>query len=264
MTQTILISGGGRGAGLGIATTLAGDGHNIVVADLDPNTAEAAAESVRLSGAESLAIAADVSDEGQVDEMFRRTVERFGTVDVLINCVAWLDPAGPIVDLPTERWHKAIRTNLDSVMFTTRAALRLMYPQKSGVIVNFSSVSGTRGFPDRASYGATKAAIINFTQTTAMEGREHGVRANCLVPGGIEGERTRALREMVARRAREGGPVASEEVDYPGPPIQYLTPEWIGRYVRFLMSEDGSMINGQAIPIGESARSPLQSIFFDL
>ena len=194
--------------------------------------------------------------------MFTQVREMFGGLDVLVNTVAWIDPPGPIVDLPTERWHKAIRTNLDSVMFCTRAALRMMIPKESGVIINVSSLNGTRGFPDRASYGATKAAVVNFTQTTAMEARQYGIRANCLVPGSIEGERTRILREMMQERARQGH--TRMTWTYPDPPVEPLDPEWIGRYVRFLVSEDGRHVNGQAIVIGEAPRSPLQAMFADI
>lgn len=260
-----LVTGAGRGAGLGIATALADEGGTVVVCDLDPDTCDRAAAAVRERGAESLSIPCDVSDEQQVEAMFTRIAETCGTLDVLVNTVAWIDPPGPIVDLPTERWHKAIRTNLDSVMFCTRAALRMMIPRSSGVIVNISSLNGTRGFPDRVSYGATKAAVINLTQTTAMENRQYGIRANCLVPGGIDGERARVLRELMAARAKEGGPASPIDTDfYPDPPMELLDPEWIGRYVSFLISPDGRHVNGQALVIGEAPRSPLQAMFPDL
>jgi len=264
MNQTALIVGGGRGAGLGTAKVLAEAGYNLAIADFSADRLEIAAGEVAAVGADVLPLLCDASDEEQVAGIYRATAEKFGGVSAVVNCVAWLDPAGPIVDLPTERWHKAIRTNLDSVMFSTREALRLMIPAQSGVIINFSSVSATRGFPDRASYGATKAAIINFTQTTAMEGREYGIRANCLVPGAIAGERTMELRAMVAQRAVEGGPLTAETAQYPGPEPEDLTPEWVGRFIKFLISPEGRFINGQAIPIGESVRSPLQSLFFDM
>lgn len=260
--QTILVTGAGRGAGLGIAKVLAGEGNNIVVCDLNPETSEQAAETVRERGANALSIACDVSNEEQVEGMFEKIVASYGTLDVLINTVAWIDPPGPIVDMPTDRWQMAIRTNLDSVMYCTRAALRIMIPNRAGNIVNISSISGTRGFPERASYGATKAAIINLTQTTAMENRHYGISANCLVPGGIKGERNTILRERRAQRAAETGEAPQQ--DYPNPPMELLDPEWIGRYVSFLVSEGGRHINGQALVVGEAGRSPLQAMFPDI
>ncbi|MCW2541640.1 MAG: 3-oxoacyl-[acyl-carrier-protein] reductase [Frankiales bacterium] len=267
MTQrTTLVTGAGRGAGLGIASALADQGGNLVVCDLDPDTSAAAAKLATERGARAVSIPCDVSDEVAVDAMFAQVKAEFGTLDALVNTVAWVDPPGPIAEMPTERWHKAIRTNLDSVMFCTRAALQIMIPQASGAIINVSSLNGTRGFPDRGSYGATKAAVINLAQTTAMENRAYGIRANCLVPGAINGERIRLLMEMAAARAAEKGADAEPPRPsfYPDPPIEFLDPEWVGRYVAFLLGDGGRHINGQALVIGEAPRSPLQAMFPDL
>jgi|tagenome__1003787_1003787.scaffolds.fasta_scaffold20985396_2 NAD(P)-dependent dehydrogenase (short-subunit alcohol dehydrogenase family) len=260
--RVTLVTGAGRGAGHGIAAALAEERGAVVVCDLDPETSEHAARVVRERGARSLSVPCDVSDEEQVEAMFTRIGDEFGPIDVLVNTVAWIDPPGPIVDLPTERWHQAIRTNLDSVLYCTRAALRMMIPRRRGAIVNISSLNGTRGFPDRASYGATKAAVLNLTQTTAMENRQYGISANCLVPGAIDGERVRVLRELMQQRAETG--TAAPASSYPDPPVQLVDPEWIGRYVRFLVSPEGRHINGQALVIGEAPRSPLQAMFPDL
>ncbi|HXT88130.1 MAG TPA: SDR family oxidoreductase [Trebonia sp.] len=259
-----LVTGTGRGAGHGIATVLAKEGGKLVICDLDEATLGESAEEARRLGAEVLAVQCDVSDEEQVESMFAKANEAFGRLDVLVNTVAWIDPPGPIAELPTERWHKTIRTNLDSVLFCTRAALRTMIPQESGVIINISSLNGTRGFPERPSYGATKAAVINLTQTTAMENRQYGIRANVLVPGGIMGERVRILREYGLERMKERGEEPPTRSPYPGPPMEMLDPEWIGRYVSWLISPDGRHINGQALVIGEAPRSPLQAMFPDI
>jgi NAD(P)-dependent dehydrogenase (short-subunit alcohol dehydrogenase family) len=259
-----LVTGTGRGAGRGIAAALAKDGGKLVFCDLDEVTLGESAEEARKLGAEVITVRTDVSDEDQVEALFAKASEAFGRLDVLVNTVAWIDPPGPIAELPTERWHRTIRTNLDSVLFCTRAALRTMIPQRSGVIINISSLNGTRGFPDRPSYGATKAAVINLTQTTAMENREYGIRANVLVPGGISGERVRILREYGLERMKERGEEPPTRSPYPGPPMEMLDPEWIGRYVSWLVSPDGRHINGQALVIGEAPRSPLQAMFPDI
>jgi NAD(P)-dependent dehydrogenase (short-subunit alcohol dehydrogenase family) len=261
--RVTLVTGTGRGAGAGIASALASEGGKLVVCDIDPDTSEKSAEIARSRGADAVSIPTDVSNEEQVEALFAKALEAYGTLDVLVNTVAWIDPPGPIAELSTERWHKTIRTNLDSVMYCTRAALRVMIPKKAGVIINISSLNGTRGFPDRPSYGATKAAVINFTQTTAMENRKYGIRANVLVPGGIAGERGRILREMMAERAKETGEESFPRT-FPDPPMEPLDPEWIGRYVSFLISPEGRHINGQALVIGEAPRSPLQAMFPDI
>jgi NAD(P)-dependent dehydrogenase (short-subunit alcohol dehydrogenase family) len=267
MGKTILVTGAGRGAGWGIARGVAEPGNTVVVCDLDGEASQKVADELAGQGATALSIPCDVSDEAQVEAMFATVADRFGPLDVLVNTVAWIDPPGSIAELPTERWDKAIRTNLYSVMFCTRAALRGMIPNRSGVIVNISSLNGTRGFPDRVSYGATKAAIINFTQTTAMENRQYGIRANVLVPGAISGERIRLLGEMGAQLAADrvaaGGPEPVRSA-YPDPPVEPLDPDWVGGYVAWLVSDAGRYINGQALVLGEAPRSALQAMFPDI
>jgi NAD(P)-dependent dehydrogenase (short-subunit alcohol dehydrogenase family) len=260
-TETILVTGAGRGAGRGIALALARTGRTIAVCDLDADAAGEAAKEIEERGATAASFQCDVSDETAVDTMVDQVVEQFGPLEVLVNTVAWIDPLGSIADMPTERWHKALRTNLDSVLFGTRAALRSMIPNTKGVIINVSSINGTRGFPDRACYGATKAAVINLTQTTAMENRAFGIRANVLVPGSITGDRIRILREM---KASLGDDPTRPAGVFPDPKPEALDPEWIGRYVDFLISDDGRFINGQALVLGEAPRSPLQAMFPDL
>jgi NAD(P)-dependent dehydrogenase (short-subunit alcohol dehydrogenase family) len=265
MDRVTLVTGGGSGAGLGIATALAEEGGVVYVSDFNAELSAAAAEEVTRRGATGISIPADFSDEEQVESLFTQIGQDHGGVELLVNTVAWIDPPGAIVDLPTERWHKTLRTNLDSVMFTTRAAMRTMIPARKGVIINTSSLNGTRGFPDRPGYGATKAAVINFTQTTAMEGRQYGIRANCLVPGGIQSNRLAVLRDAMVQRMEETGGSLGTSVVPPGQPApELLDGEWIGRYVRFLASDDGRFINGQALVIGEAGRSTLQALFPDI
>jgi 2-hydroxycyclohexanecarboxyl-CoA dehydrogenase len=263
--RVTLVTGAGSGAGLGIAKELAAEGGVVVVSDFNQEMSSAAAEEVNSRGAKGISIPTDFSDEQQVESLFSQIEKDHGGVELLVNTVAWIDPPGPIVDLPTERWHKTIRTNLDSVMFTTRAAMRTMIPARKGVIINVSSLNGTRGFPDRPSYGATKAAVINFTQTTAMEGRQYGIRANCLVPGGIQSNRLAVLGEQMAKRHQEtGGTIGSFQLPPGQPPMELLDGDWIGRYIRFLASDEGRFINGQALVIGEAPRSSLQAMFPDI
>lgn len=256
-----LVTGAGRGAGKGIALELARAGARLALADLDPVTVQATAKQIEEEGGQAFPFTADVSDENQVNTMVKGAEEALGQLDVLVNTVAWIDPPGPIVDLPTERWLKTIATNLNSTFFCSRAALRGMLDRRSGHIITTSSVNGTRGFPDRAAYGATKAAIINFTETMAMECREFGVRANCLVPGGIEGERVKILTELYAQQSAASGRPTDISLPQNDPTRVLLTPEQIGRFVVYLVSDDGKLINGQALTLGEAKMSPRQVWF---
>jgi NAD(P)-dependent dehydrogenase (short-subunit alcohol dehydrogenase family) len=118
-------------------------------------------------------------------------------------------------------------------------------------------VNGTRGFPNRAGYGATKAALLNLTETIAMENREFGIRANVLVPGGIEGERGKILRQL----AEEAGIAFAANIPQFDPPLKALHPRQLGKYVVFLASDDGAPINGQALWIGEAPAFGTQVLF---
>lgn len=257
-----LVTGAGRGAGQGIATVLAEQGFELYLCDIDAVGLESTAAAIREGGHACTTFICDVSEERQVEALFAEIAAARDQLDLLVNTVAWIDPLGPIADMPSEVWSKSFRTNLDSVFYCTRAALRLMIPLKQGSIINFSSINGTRGFPDRASYAATKAAIINFTQTTAMENRQYGIRANCIVPGGIEGERVRLLRE----RKRAAAYPAGREFNGPGQgeSSELVDPLWLGRYVAFLASAEGRHINGQSLVVGAVPRSPLQAMFPDM
>jgi NAD(P)-dependent dehydrogenase (short-subunit alcohol dehydrogenase family) len=248
-----LVTGAGRGAGEGIALELARAGADVVVCDLDETSSKETARKISELGVKSLGLRTDVSSEDDVKAMIDATVAELGGLDILVNTVAWIDPPGPIVSMPYERWKTGVRINLDSVFLCSKYALPHLQNHDDGdaLIVNVSSVNGTRGFPNRAIYGATKAAILNLTETLFMENREFGVRVNCLVPGGISGgERGRILRELAE----------AEGVDFFGsiptftPPLRPASTPELGQYVVFLAGPTGRAINGQLLTIGEAPR----------
>jgi len=248
-----LVTGAGRGAGEGIAHALANAGADVAVCDLDEASSKATALAISEKGVKSLGLRTDVSSEDDVQAMIDATVAEFGGIDILVNTVAWIDPPGPIVSMPYERWRTGIRINLDSVFLCSKAALPVMQGAGTGgLIINVSSVNGTRGFPNRAVYGATKAAILNLTETLFMENRQYGIRVNCLVPGGISGGvRGRILGELAAQEGVDFFPK-----DFPTfePPLRSASPLELGEYVVFLAGPTGEAINGQCLWIGEAPR----------
>jgi NAD(P)-dependent dehydrogenase (short-subunit alcohol dehydrogenase family) len=257
-SKRVLVTGAGRGAGLGIAQALADDGASVAVADIDPETAEAAAGELRGRGVNSFATETDVTDEVQVQAMFERVQSEFDGLDVLVNTVAWIDPPHLLTEIPLEEWRRTVRTNLDSVFLCCKHGVPLLMGREDALIVNISSINGTRGFPYRAGYGATKAAIINLTQTLAMELFGTGIRVNCLVPGGIIGERGRQLREMMAAAGLRFTSSLNEEQ---AAHVTRLEAIQVGRYVSFLASEEARVINGQALWLGDAPRSGTQALF---
>jgi NAD(P)-dependent dehydrogenase (short-subunit alcohol dehydrogenase family) len=217
---------------------------------------------VEARGVRAAAIACDVSEEAEVKAMLERTREEFGRLDVLVNTVAWIDPPAAVVDMDYANWQRAMRTNVDSVFLCSKHAIPLMRESGGGLIVNISSINGTRGFPMRAPYGASKAAVINLTETLAMELLESDIRVNCLVPGAIAGERLRILRQQAATtRDAVSSTVRSGEKQGARPTVSVMEPIEVGRYVAFLASDDGARINGQALRLGDAPRSGAQVRF---
>src|ERR1700691_5044254 len=235
--QTAIVTGGAQGIGAAVAIALASEGANVVVSDINELGIRPVSDTIDSLGTGScLALACDVSDEQQVEAMLRRTVEHFGQLDVLVNAAAGLDPAGPVVELPVERFQHALNTNLTGVFLCCKHALKVMIAAGKGAIVNVSSINGLRGFPNRASYGASKAAVVNLTETIARECAEQGIRVNAVCPGGVDTPRYPQLMANVAElegRTREEG-LAEYEQRRPS----LLQPEQVAALIVFLASAE--------------------------
>ncbi len=192
--KTIIITGGGRGIGAATALEFAKSGdRNLVLASRTAAEIAETAERCQALGAECLAIPTDVTDEAQVENLFRETRERFGAVDILVNNAG----AGifkPIVETTLDDWRKVIDVNATSAFLCSREALKIMIPQQSGVIVNVASVVGIAGYPNQAAYTASKHAMVGLTKVIAEEGKNAGIRAHVVCPGGVDTEMARQAR----------------------------------------------------------------------
>ncbi len=146
-----------------------------------------AAEEIAVSGSTVVPIAADVTDEGQVDSLFERTMELFHRVDILVNNAGATD-GGPLTEMSTETWDKVIAVNLRGPFLCTRSAMRIMKAQSSGRILNIGSISAQRPRLNSAPYASSKFGLSGLTIVTALEGREYGVSACCLHPGNVRSE----------------------------------------------------------------------------
>ncbi|MEX2561512.1 MAG: SDR family NAD(P)-dependent oxidoreductase [Pirellulales bacterium] len=200
--KVAIVTGAGRGIGRGIARGLAREGAALVLAARSRDQLDAAADEVTGLGAPVLAVPADVTDERQVESLFARAVERFDGLDLLVNNAGAFD-GGPIDQLSTEAWDKVLAVNLRAPFLCTRAALRIMKPRRSGRIINIGSISAQRVRPESAAYCASKHGLWGLTQSTALEGREHGITCCCLHPGNIQVER------RLTERAEDAEPMMS-------------------------------------------------------
>jgi NAD(P)-dependent dehydrogenase (short-subunit alcohol dehydrogenase family) len=186
--KVALVTGGNRGIGKAIARALAAEGARLSLLARGEEELRRAADELAASGAECLALPADVTDEKQVVSAFARTLERFGRLDVLVNNAGAFD-GGPLDELATEAWDRVLAVNLRGPFLCTREALRVMKRQGGGRIINVGSISAQRVRPGSAAYSASKHGLWGLTQVTALEGRAYGVACGCLHPGNVRVER---------------------------------------------------------------------------
>lgn len=179
-----IVTGAGRGIGKGLALAFAEAGADVVVAARTVAEIEETAALIRQMGRKALVVPTDVRQSDQIDNMVQKTLEEFGRIDVLVN-----NAGGSFVvmamDMSENAWDAVVRENLKTVFLCSKAAARVMIDQKKGNIVNISSEAGQGASPGLSAYGASKAGIINLTQTLAIEWAPH-VRVNCIAPGAIE------------------------------------------------------------------------------
>ena len=234
--QVAIVTGSGTGLGRGIAQELAEAGASIAVLEIDGESAEIAARELGQAGVEARAYPTNVAVSKEVNDAFSAVVSDFGRLDIVVNN-AGISRVGPHTqDVTDEDWHDSIAVMQTGVFFCMRAAGRIMVPQKSGSIVNISSIRGFSPNPGRMTYCAPKAAVIMMTQIAAGEWAPDGVRVNAIAPGVL---RTPMWDADVARGAID------EEFYVNTVPMHRLgMPSEVGKLIVFLCSDDASYITG--------------------
>jgi len=222
--RVALITGGGQGLGKAIALAMACEGANIVICDVNRETMAEGVKEIEAEGVQALGVQCDVSSVKSVDLMFAQVKERFGTVHILVNNAALLPtrPAenerrnrlyaaklkgtkqqslGINTGYTDEDWLRFWDVNVHGVFYCTRAALRLMEPQKYGKIINIASVAGLgKDSAFSPSYSATKAAVISYTKTAAFDVAGAGIQVNAIACGGVM---TPPTRKYLAEASEE-------------------------------------------------------------
>lgn len=215
--RVAIITGGGRGIGRATALAFAAEGADIVLAARTDTEISAVAEEVRALGRRTLAMPTDVQHKTDVDAMVAQTLDTFGKVDILVNN-AGVAIHNPIPKIREEDWDVTMAVNLKGVFLCTQAVFAQMCEQKSGHIVNVSSVSGKFGHVNGGAYCASKFAVVGFTETTNNEGRPHGVKASVVCPGPVD---TKMRRD-----------------NHPDDVIEHLTlPEDVAALILFLVTQ---------------------------
>lgn len=233
-----LITGAGRGIGRAVALALATDGADVALASYTAQNAEsAAAEIKQKTGRRVLAVQADVGVAADVERLFTQVIDAFGRVDILVNN-AGITRDNLILRMSEEDWDAVLNTNLKGAFLCTRAAGRIMLRQKSGRIINITSVVGLIGNAGQANYAASKAGLIGLTKSTAKELGSRGITVNAIAPGFIQTDMTDTLPAEVREQVKRQIPLA-----------RFGVPEDVARVVRFLASDDAGYITGQVIRV---------------
>ena len=183
--KVAIITGSGSVYGFGHATalTLAKEGCDIVVNDINIEGAERTVAEIEAIGRKAIAIKADVGDSAQVNDMVQTAIDKFGKVDIMINNAGAGRAGGPIHLSKLEEWDVAISLLFKGVINGTKAVLPHMIERRYGKIINTSSGAGRTGSPNNSVYSACKAAVINFTKSIAAEVGDKGINVNCICPG---------------------------------------------------------------------------------
>jgi 3-oxoacyl-[acyl-carrier protein] reductase len=233
-----LITGASRGIGRAIAIALAESGADVVV-NYAGNEAAAAevVQHIESLGRKSFKVRADVGDTAQADDMIKQAIEQFGRIDILVNN-AGITRDNLIMRMKEEEFDDVIHTNLKGVFNCIKAVTRPMMKQRSGRIINITSVVGVLGNAGQANYVAAKAGVIGLTKSSARELATRGITVNAVAPGFIETDMTDKLSAEMREQLLTQIPLT-----------RLGQPEDIARVVRFLASPDAAYMTGQTIHV---------------
>jgi len=198
--KVAVVTGSSRGIGRAIAEGMAGAGAAVTVNGRNPETTQAVAGAIAAAGGKSLAVPADVGKVADIERLIKSTVATFGRLDILVNSAGISPHYKPAETMTEAEWDEVIAVNLKGVFLCCQAAGRVMIPQKSGRIINISSIGGQVALPRLIAYCAAKGGIDQLTRVLAVEWAPHHILVNAISPGYIDTDLTKGLVQNPARR----------------------------------------------------------------
>lgn len=252
-SRVAIITGAGRGIGKGLALGLSRAGAFVVVAARTASEIETTAAEVNSAGGRALAIRTDVRDSDQVRHMVEQTVREFGRIDVLVNNAS-AAARMPLLEMTEQVWDATFRSVLKSVFLCSQAAAQVMVQQKSGSIINISSLAGLVPDPGDAHYGSAKAGVIHFTRIAALEWATYNIRVNCIAPGFIE---TPGTEKWMSRQAGRTQPGIREYIAGKIPLGRTGKPEDILGAALYFASDASSYVTGETLLVSGGLQTPL-------
>ena len=256
-----VITGGAQGIGAAIATRFSQEGASVVIADVNEEKSELLVTKIKASGAEAIYVLCDVSNSEQVDELFKKTLERFGRLDILVNNAALVhhpDSNKNFLELSAEAWLRALAINLTGMFYCSQRAARIMVQQVhggqggGGSIINMSSGGGSRAHRHLMAYDTTKGGIEAATRAMAVDLAPWKIRVNAVVPGNITVDNTLSGATGPEAAAR------TIPLGRPGSPTD------IASAAVFLASGDAAYITGQRIVVDGGMDAQLRSPAVDV
>lgn len=246
--QVVIVTGGGRGIGREIAMMSAEAGAKVVLAARSADQLNEVAGAIEARGGRALPVPTDVTDQDALKHLVKSTMDAFGRIDVLVNNAATNYVANLVMAKEAEI-RKLYDVNVFSMFALTQLALRPMIRQKSGRVINISSVSAKVGAAYNAAYASSKAAMLGFTKSIARETAKIGITCNAICPWHVD---TELVHEAMSNRAKMFGKSSEEyleDIIQHSPQQRLITAREVGGVAMLLMSHEGRGINGQSINV---------------
>ena len=251
--EVAIVTGGASGMGTAIAESFAKEGIDVVIADIDLDTAQVLSKKLFDYGVRATAIKTDVTKKSDAYNLVSTTLEQFGKIDILVND-AGVTSNIFLNDLEEEEWDRINNINIKGIYLGTRAVVPHMISQRSGKIVSIASLAGKEGIAGQTHYCASKFAVIGFTQALAKELGEYNINVNAVCPGLVRTPMWPKLLDDMSKRTGLSGEQLCDNWVQQAPLKRSCLPEDIANAVLFLSSEVAKNITGEALGVNSGLR----------